>query len=126
MPAGRTQIKSHRDLIAWQRAMELVVMVYKVTKTFPKEELYGLTNQTRRAAVSIPANIAEGQGRRQKGEFRQFLSNARGSLLELDTHCEIALRLGYLSSEEHLLINDHIQEVGRLVNGLLRSLTSAL
>jgi four helix bundle protein len=66
------QIKSHRDLIAWQKAMNLVVTIYHATKSFPKDETYGLTSQMRRAAVSIPANIAEGQGRRQKGEFRQF------------------------------------------------------
>ena len=86
-------IKSHRDLIVWQKAMDLVVLIYKATEAFPKHELYGLTSQLRRAAASIPANIAEGQGRRSKPEFCQFLGNARGSLLELDTHLELALRL---------------------------------
>jgi four helix bundle protein len=119
-------IKSHRDLIAWQKAMDLVVSVYKLSKGFPKEELYGLTSQLRRAAVSIPANIAEGQGRRSKAEFKQFLGNARGSLLELDTHLELALRLEYLCLKEHALIQEQLREVGRIVNGLLRSLTSDL
>lgn len=117
------KIRSHRDLVVWQKAVELVVMVYEVTKTYPRDELYGLTNQTRRAAVSIPANIAEGQGRRMKGEYRQCLGNSRGSLLELDTHLEIGLRLSYLNSERHARIQDRIQEVGRLTNGLLRSLS---
>ncbi|MFL6207384.1 MAG: four helix bundle protein [Pyrinomonadaceae bacterium] len=120
------QIKSHRDLIAWQKAMELVVRVYNLSKQFPKEELYSLTNQLRRAAVSIPANIAEGQGRRSKAEFRQFLGNARGSLLELDTHLELALRLNYLESIEHANVQEQLREVGRIINGLIRSLTSDL
>jgi four helix bundle protein len=92
----KSEIQSHRDLIAWQKAMDLVVETYTVSRDFPKEELYGLTSQMRRAAMSVPANIAEGQGRRLSGEFIHFLGNARGSLLELDTHLEIALRLGYI------------------------------
>ena len=99
MADKKSEIKSHRDLIAWQKAMDLVVETYKVSQDFPKEELYGLTSQMRRAAVSIPANIAEGQGRRLSGEFTHFLGNARGSLLELDTHLEISLRLGYIKKE---------------------------
>src|SRR5687768_2748512 len=90
------QINSHRDLIVWQKAMDLVVAFYKATEGFPKTETYALTSQIRRAAASIPANIAEGQGRRLGGEYLQFLGNARGSLLELDTHLEIAIRLGML------------------------------
>ncbi|HLL14823.1 MAG TPA: four helix bundle protein [Pyrinomonadaceae bacterium] len=120
------QIKSHRDLIVWQKAMELVVAVYKLSKNFPKEELYGLTSQLRRAAVSIPANIAEGQGRRSKTEFNQFLGHARGSLLELDTHLELALRLEYISTKEHAPVQEQLREVGRVMNGLMRSLTSNL
>ena len=103
--------------------MSLVVVVYDTSKKFPREELYGLANQMRRAAVSVPANIAEGQGRRSKSEFRQFLSNARGSLLELDTHLELALRLGYINPAQHSEIEKQLQEVGRLVNGLLKSFT---
>jgi four helix bundle protein len=120
------QIRSHRDLIAWQKSMNLVESIYCATKEFPKDELYGLTSQMRRAAVSIPANIAEGQGRRQKGEFRQFLGNARGSLLELDTHLELALRLKYLRTEDYLGILEQVHEVGRLINGLLRALSTNL
>jgi four helix bundle protein len=115
-------IKSHRDLIAWQKAMTLAETVYHLTHSFPKEEIYGLTSQVRRCAVSIPANIAEGQGRRSKKEFQQFLGHARGSLLELDTHLELALRFGYLNSESHQKVKPQIEEVGRLINGLIRSL----
>ena len=106
--------------------MDLVVLIYQGTAGFPKHELYGPTSQTRRAAVSIPANIAEGQGRRSKSEFRQFLGNARGSLLELDTHLELALRLKYLTPSQHERIQQHLVEVGRITNGLLRSLASDL
>lgn len=104
MVSARAQIKSHRDLIVWQKAMDLVVMVYRQTEAFPKTETYGLTSQIRRAVTSIPANIAEGQGRRLPGEYLYFLANARGSLCELDTHLEVALRLNYLSSEPSLAI----------------------
>jgi four helix bundle protein len=126
MNAGVAPIKSHRDLIAWQKAMDLVVLVYEATAVFPKHELYGLTSQIRRAATSIPANIAEGQGRRSKSEFGQFLGNARGSLLELDTHLEVALRLKYLTAAQHERVQGQVVEVGRIINGLLRSLTSNL
>jgi four helix bundle protein len=127
MPAvAEVKIKSHRDLIVWRKAMDLVVLVYKATESFPKHELYGLTNQIRRAASSVPANIAEGQGRRSKTEFRQFLGNARGSLLELDTHLELALRLNYLTASQYDRIHRDLEEVGRILNGLLRSLTSDL
>lgn len=119
-------IKSHRDLIFWQRAMDLAVLIYQATATFPKHELYGLTSQLRRAAASIPANIAEGQGRRSKPEFCQFLGNARGSLLEVDTHLELSLRLKYLTPSQYERIHEDVFEVGRLTNGLLRSLTSDL
>ncbi len=121
--SGKEQIRSHRDLIVWQKAMGLVVLVYKVSKGLPKDELYGLTSQMRRAAVSVLANIAEGQGRRLVGEYLQFLGNARGSLLELDTHIELALLLNYLSGEDHAIIEMSVQEVGRLLNGLMRSLS---
>jgi four helix bundle protein len=124
MSATKGQIKSHRDLVAWQKAMDLTMMVYNASKLFPKEETYGLTSQMRRAAVSVPANIAEGQGRRLTGEFIQFLGNARGSLLELDTHLELSLRLGLLKMDQHSDIQRQVNEVGRLINGLLRSLTT--
>jgi len=123
---AEAKIRSHRDLIAWQKAMDLVVLVYKATEGFPRYELYGLTSQIRRAASSVPANIAEGQGRRSKSEFRQFLGNARGSLLELDSHLELSLRLNYLTPTQYGRINEQLVEVSRILNGLLRSLTSDL
>jgi four helix bundle protein len=124
--ATQAPIKSHRDLIVWQKGMDLVVLIYQATAAFPKHELYGLVSQLRRAAASIPANIAEGQGRRSKAEFCQFLGNARGSLLELDTHLELSLRLKYLTPSQHERIHKDVVEVGKLTNGLLRSLASDL
>src|SRR6266704_3485421 len=90
----------YRDLIAWQKSMDLVEDVYRLTRVFPREELYGLTNQLRRAAVSIPSNIAEGQTRSHVKEFLQFLSMAQGSLAEVQTQIELAGRLRYLSPEQ--------------------------
>lgn len=122
---SRQQIRSHRDLIVWQKAMDLVTAVYRLTEGFPKSELYGLTSQIRRCAASIPANIAEGQGRRLAGEFLQFLGNARGSLLELDTHLEIAVRVGMLNRESHSTLMEQLMEVRKLLNGLMRSIRPA-
>lgn len=121
----RQEIRSHRDLIVWQKAMDLVTTAYRFTEDFPKSELYGLTSQIRRSAASIPANIAEGQGRRLPGEFLQFLANARGSLLELDTHLEIAVRLGMLNKEMHSTVMEQVIEVRKLLNGLMRSIRPA-
>jgi len=122
---SRQQIKSHRDLIVWQKSMDLVTAVYRLTEDFPKTELYGLTSQIRRSTASIPANIAEGQGRRLAGEFLQFLGNARGSLLELDTHLEIAVRLGILNQELHSTLMGQLVEVRKLLNGLMCSIGPA-
>ena len=102
--------------------MVLVTEVYKATGCFPKEELYGLTSQLRRAAVSIPSNIAEGQGRLTKGEFQQFLGQARGSLLEVETQIRIALNLFYLNQNQADRLLEMLAEVGRLLNGLIYSL----
>lgn len=115
-------IKSHRDLIAWQKAMSLTVEIYSLTKAFPREELYGLTSQIRRCSASIAANIAEGQGRRTNKEFQQFLMHARGSVCELDTHLELAKRVGYLSDSVHSEVRSKLDEVGRILNGLIRSI----
>lgn len=115
------QIKSHRDLIVWQKAMKLVESVYEATASFPKEETYALTSQIRRAVVSIPSNIAEGQGRRMAKEYMYFLANARGSLLELDTQLEIALRLSYLTEAKYSELHMQLDEVARILNGLMRS-----
>ena len=121
---SKTSIRSHRDLIVWQKAIELVVCVYEATEHFPSSELYSLTKQVRRAVTSIPANIAEGQGRRLAREFMQFLGHARGSLWELDTHLEIARRVGFLNETDHVELLRHMDEVGRILNGLMRSLRS--
>ena len=114
--------RSYQDLFAWKKAIELVTKIYEATKAFPKEELYGLTSQIRRAAVSIPSNIAEGQGRLTKGEFQQFLGHARGSLLEVETQIVIALNLHYLTQEQTDELFDISAEVGRVLNGVLRSI----
>jgi four helix bundle protein len=112
----------YRDLTAWQKAMDLVVHVYTATITFPKEELYGLTSQMRRAAVSIPSNIAEGQGRRTSNEeFNRYLSIALGSLCELETQTELSLRLKILDKSTATSLQKLSGEVGRLLNGLISS-----
>lgn len=114
-------MKQHyKDLIAWQKAMDLVVDIYEQTQRFPREELYGLVTQMRRAAVSIPSNIAEGQCRLTRGEFRQFLGHARGSIGELHTQVLIAQRLGYLANPAPVI--DKLAELSRILNGLLNSL----
>ena len=116
------RVRNYRDLVVWQRAMDLVEAVYRVTKTWPQSEAYGLTSQTQRAAVSIPVNIAEGQGRGGDREFLRFLAIAHGSLRELETHIMIGERLGYLSSEGANSLLEHVNNVGRLIQGLLRKL----
>ena len=113
---------SYKDLIVWQKSKSFASEVYRVTLAFPKCELYGLTSQLRRAAVSVPSNIAEGQGRLTRGEFQQFLGHARGSLLEVETQLAIAVDLNYLSSDDYKVLEQQIAEVSRLLNGLLESL----
>ena len=115
--------RSHRSLKAWQKAIELVERVYAETKTFPKEEMFGLTSQMRRAAVSVPANIAEGAARSGTKELARFLSIAEASLSELDTHVEISLRLGYLRNDG--LLNE-IDAVAGLLLGLSASVKKKL
>jgi four helix bundle protein len=118
-------IQGYQDLTAWQTAMDLVEAVYRVTHMWPKEELYGLTNQARRAAVSVPANIAEGKGRQGAAEFAHHLSMAMGSLHEAETHLLIARRLGYSSADDTARLLAQSGEVGRLIGGLMRSLRAA-
>ena len=113
---------AHRDLVVWQQSVELVSDVYRTTRDFPSDERFGLTSQIRRAAVSIPSNIAEGQGRCSTGEFRHFLGHARGSLLELETQLTIARNLNYLRDEASIQLQSRIAEVGKILNGLLKSL----
>lgn len=115
-------VRSYRDLVVWQKSMALVINVYRCTQAFPKSEMYGLAAQLRRAAVSVPSNIAEGQGRISTGEFKQFLGHARGSLLEIDTQILIAQGLGYLPQESCEALLDQCAEVGRILNGLIASL----
>lgn len=112
---------SYRDLIAWQKAMSLVREIYRITKTFPRDEMYGLTNQLRRAAVSVPSNIAEGQARFSQKEFHHFLSLARGSLAEIETELLISQDLGYTSTEVSECVLLKAGELGRVLNGLLAS-----
>ncbi len=114
--------RNYSDLMVWQKAMEFVVQLCRISTHFPKEDLYGLTGQLRRAAVSVPANIAEGQGRHSTREFRRFLLIASGSLCELETQVLIGNRLGYLDKACCAGLMDEIGEIGRLLNGLLRSL----
>lgn len=114
-------IKRYSDLVACQKAMNLVEEVYKVTRGFPKEEIYGLTSQARRAAVSVPSNIAEGQSRGSR-EFIHFLSISHGSLCELETQMLIAMRLGYMKGEQLTNFTGMAAEVGRLINGLSNSI----
>jgi four helix bundle protein len=118
------KVKKYSELIAWQKAMDLVESVYKATASFPREEIYGLTSQVRRAAVSVPSNIAEGQGRKSTMEFLHHLSIAYGSLTETETQLLIAGRLAYLEQKkvDHLI--DQTNEVGRLLNGLSNSLSA--
>ena len=119
------QIKSHRDLIVWQKAMDFVESVYAATSRFPREETYALTAQIRRAVVSAPSNIAEGQGRRLTKEYLYFLANARGSLLEVDTQLEIAVRLRYLPADKYTDLKNQLDEIARMLNGLMRSVEAS-
>jgi len=119
------KIESYRDLEVWQRAMVLVTDIYGITQAFPRDETYGLTSQLRRAAVSVPANIAEGWGRNMTKEFIQFLRTARGSLLELETHLLIARNLGFLEAPSVDELLQTTQTINKMLNGLVRSLAAS-
>jgi len=114
--------RNYRDLIAWQRAMDLVEEVYRLVEQFPQSELYGLSSQIRRAAVSVPSNIAEGQGRDTKKEFNHFLSIAMGSLREVETQLMIAVRLQFLSNSDIEKAMNLAEECGKTINGLKKHL----
>jgi four helix bundle protein len=118
----RPIVQSYRDLVVWKKSMALVLNVYRCTQAFPKIETYGLTSQLRRAVISVPSNIAEGQGRLSTGEFRQFLGNARGSLMEVETQILVAQDLGYFDQNQSEALLSATAEVGRILNGLLASL----
>ena len=120
------KVKSYRDLETWQQGMALVMEVYRVTKIFPKEELFGLTSQLRRAAVSIPSNIAEGQGRTSTKEFLHHLAIAYGSLCEAETQLLIGRQLEYLNQRDYGDIAELTARVGRLINGLSNSLKNKI
>lgn len=115
--------RSHRDLKVWQIALDMTETLYRVTADWPKAEQYGLVSQVRRAAVSVPANIAEGAGRRTPGEFMHFIGIARGSLAELETLLIIARRLGYIEEPSFRAIMDDLFELGRMTTGLLKSIS---
>ena len=116
------KVKSYEELVAWQKAMLLAKMVYGIQKQLPKEEVYGLGDQIRRAVVSVPSNIAEGFGRGSDAEFKRFLAIARGSLFEVKTQLQLAESLGYLRLDEE--ISSLMDEVGKLLGGLSRALST--
>jgi four helix bundle protein len=118
--------QSYRDLTVWQKAMALVSEVYRITRVFPRDELYGLTSQLRRAAVSIPSNIAEGQARFSRKEFHHFLTQARGSLAELETQMLISEDLKYVNAGDSLTIMRLSAETGQLLNRLISSIKVTL
>jgi four helix bundle protein len=115
-------VESYRDLKVWQRAIEMTLAIYRVTTDFPKDELFGLTGQIRRAGVSVASNIAEGYGRGSKGEYKQFLAMARGSNLEVQTQLFIATKLGYGNSAQLKTADDLSNEVSKMLNSLLAKL----
>ena len=119
---GSAKIESYRDLLVWQKAVDLAVATYRATKDYPREEIYGLTSQTRRAAASVAANIAEGYGRDSAGAYVQFLKTAQGSLKEFETHIIIASRVGILAPEHAQSMLLYAEEVGRMLRSLIRSI----
>ncbi|MBS9719431.1 four helix bundle protein [Tianweitania sp. BSSL-BM11] len=116
-------IQSYKDLLVWQQAMDLVVAVYTLTKTWPRDETFGLTSQARRAATSVPANIAEGFGRENRGSYQQFLRIAQGSLKELETHLQIAQRVQMSPRMQIEPLLQQAESVGKLIRLLIRKLS---
>lgn len=117
-------INSYKDLIVWQRSMELVTEIYKITELFPKSELYGIVSQMRRAAISIPSNIAEGRKRSTRKDFRQFLIIAYASASELETQIEISKRLNFTEIEKYEKVDKLLLEVMKMLNKMISSLKS--
>ena len=115
-------VKSYKDLIIWQKSMDLVMEIYSLTKTFPREEIYGLSSQMRRAAVSIPSNIAEGHGRNSTKEYIKFLYIARGSICELQTQLILCQRMGYIDNNASHFI-DTTNEISKMLNSLVNKLS---
>lgn len=116
-------VRSYRDLIVWQKAMELAEEIYALSRTFPKQELYGLTNQIRRAAVSVPSNIAEGQARQGVAEFKHFLSIAQGSLAEVETQLLLAIRFQYLTPAQAAPALALREEISKMLTSLRAKLS---
>jgi len=119
-------VQCYRDLLVWQKAMDLCVEVHRVTLLFPKHELFGLSAQLGRATVSVPSNIAEGHGRRTTADYIHFLSISRGSLNEVETQLTLSMRYNYITSSDHDLLLQQCGEVGRMLNGLMDSLERRL
>ncbi len=117
--------QSYQDLIAWQKAMEFVMDIYRNTKSFPKDEVYGLAVQLRRASVSIPANIAEGQARYSAAEFHNYLGRARGALVEVETELILAKNLEYLNPDQAGTLLAKASELGKILNGLASAIRPA-
>ena len=116
------EIKTHKDLVVWQKSIDFVMLIYSLTKQYPKEELYALTNQIRRCVTSIPANIAEGSGRKNIGELIQFLHIALGSATELETFLIISMRLQYITTEQYEGVDKALNEIIKMICGLINSL----
>jgi four helix bundle protein len=119
-------IRDFKDLIVWQKAMELVAEVYLLAKKLPKEELFALSDQIRRSAISVPSNIAEGQGRNSVKEFNHFLAIAKGSKAELETQLLLCVKINYLTNSEIETAINLIQEIGKMLNSLQKSLTTKI
>lgn len=117
-----TNVNSFRDLIVWQKSMSLVTEIYTITRAFPSDELYGLTNQLRRCAVSIPSNIAEGYGRNSTGDYKRFLQIAVGSLFELQTQLEIAFNLIYITENLFQALLERTKELDRMLLSLIKKI----
>ena len=115
------QVHNYEKLIVWQKAMDLVVFVYKVTEKFPKTEVYGITSQIRRSVVSVPSNIAEGSRRKTKKDFAHFLVIALGSISEFDTQIKISFRLGFITQKEMEFLGDISLEIMKMLNKLIES-----
>lgn len=115
--------RNYRDLVVWQKSMDLVTSVYEFSSEFPQAEQFGLTSQLRRAVISVPSNIAEGEGRQSSGDFRRFLAIAHGSLRETETQLMIAVRLGYAPQQQADELLEDTSEIGRMIQGLSRSLS---
>ena len=119
---GTRVVRNYKDLGVWQKSVDLSIAVYQATRCFPDAERFGLTSQLRRAGTSIPANIAEGWGRGSTKEYVQFLLISRGSLMELETHSVIARRLGYLTEDQFAALQAGVEEIGKMLNGLVQAL----